>query len=247
MDSIPTTASLTSGDHKNAPYISNIAEARGTAHTSIAGKVVLLTGIGQSGDPNMWGNGAATARILCGNGAKVFGCDLILERAQTTRDRIRAEGGDVEVCAANVTKKADVQSLVKQCLDKYGRIDILVNNVGMSEKGGPGEMSEEVWDAQVDVNLKSVYLCCHEVIPLMEQQGGGCVVNVASIAGMRYIGKPQVAYAATKAAVIQFTQASSVIYAPKGIRINVVVPGLMNTPLVEGLAQKYAGGDVEGE
>ncbi|KAF2101669.1 putative short-chain dehydrogenases/reductase [Rhizodiscina lignyota] len=229
-----------------APYISNIPEAQGTSHASLAGKVVLLTGIGQSGDPKMWGNGAATARILCGNGAKVFGCDLRVERAEATRDRIRAEGGEVEVCAADVTKKADVQNLVKRCVEKYGRIDILVNNVGMSEKGAPGDMEERVWDMQVDVNLKSVYLCCHEVIPLMEAQGGGVVVNVSSIAGMRYIGKPQVAYAATKAAVVQFTKVSSVIYAAKGIRINVVVPGLMNTPLVAMLADKYAGGDVEG-
>jgi NAD(P)-dependent dehydrogenase (short-subunit alcohol dehydrogenase family) len=107
-------------------------------------------------------------------------------------------------------------------------------------------MSEQVWDAQTDVNLKSVYLCCHHVLPLMEAQGSGVVINVASIAGMRYIGKPQVAYSATKAAVIQFTKVTAVLYAPKGIRMNVVVPGLMHTPLVGMLAEKYAGGDLEG-
>lgn len=107
-------------------------------------------------------------------------------------------------------------------------------------------MSERVWDAQTDVNLKSVYLCCHYVLPIMESQQSGVVVNVASIAGLRYLGKPQVAYSATKAAVIQFTKATAVIYAPKNIRMNVVVPGLMNTPLVSILADKYAGGDLEG-
>lgn len=107
-------------------------------------------------------------------------------------------------------------------------------------------MAEKTWDAQMDVNLKSVYLCCHYVLPLMEKQGSGAIVNVASIAAMRYIGKPQVAYSATKAAVIQFTKATAVIYAPKGVRLNVVVPGLMNTPLVGMLADKYAGGDLEG-
>lgn len=101
-------------------------------------------------------------------------------------------------------------------------------------------------DAQTDINLKSVYLCCHEVLPLMEKQGSGAVVNVASIAGLRYIGKPQVAYSATKSAVIQFTKATAVIYANKGIRLNVVVPGLMHTPLVGYLADKYAGGDLQG-
>lgn len=107
-------------------------------------------------------------------------------------------------------------------------------------------MVEAVWDAQSSVNLKSVYLCCHFILPLMEEQGHGVVVNIASIAGLRYIGKPQVAYAATKAAVIQFTKATAVIYAPKNIRLNVVVPGLMHTPLVGMLADKYAGGDLSG-
>lgn len=107
-------------------------------------------------------------------------------------------------------------------------------------------MVEKVWDAQTNVNLKSVYLCCHHILPMMEKQGSGVVVNVASIAGIRYIGKPQVAYAATKAAVIQFTKATAVIYAPKNIRMNVVVPGLMNTPLVGMLADKYANGDLAG-
>lgn len=107
-------------------------------------------------------------------------------------------------------------------------------------------MAENVWDAQVDVNLKSVYLCCHHVLPLMEAQGSGAVINVGSIAGLRYIGKPQVAYSTTKAGVVQFTKATAVLYAPKGVRLNVVIPGLMNTPLVGLLADKYAGGDLEG-
>lgn len=107
-------------------------------------------------------------------------------------------------------------------------------------------MEEKVWDAQTNINLKSVYLMCHEVLPFMEAQGSGVVVNVASIAALRYIGKPQVAYSATKAAVIQFTKATAVLYASKGIRMNVVVPGLMHTPLVGMLADKYANGDLDG-
>jgi len=135
-------------------------------------------------------------------------------------------------------------------MQKHGRVDILVNNVGKSEPGGPAEMSEEVWDAQTDVNLKSVYLMCHLVLPVMEKQSsGGCVLNVGSVAGLRYIGKPQVAYAATKAAVVQFTKTTAVIYAQRTggkVRLNTVIPGLMATPLVSVLAQKYAGGDEEG-
>ena len=107
-------------------------------------------------------------------------------------------------------------------------------------------MPEDVWDAQMDVNLKSVYLMCHHVLPIMENQRSGAVVNLGSIAAMRYIGKPQIGYNATKAAVIQFTKATALIYADKGVRLNVVVPGLMHTPLIGSLAMKYNNGDVEG-
>lgn len=119
-------------------------------------------------------------------------------------------------------------------------------SVGRSEPGCPAEMDEAAWDRQTDVNLKSVYLCCHEVLPIMEKQKSGVIINIASIAAMRYIGKPQVAYSATKAAVIQFTKATAVIYAQRGVRVNAVVPGLMHTPLVGYLAEKYAGGDLKG-
>lgn len=150
----------------------------------------------------------------------------------------------------DVTKSDQCKLLVDSCMQKHGRIDILVNNVGKSEPGGPAELSEETWDAQTDVNLKSVYLTCHLVLPIMEKQAtGGAVLNVSSVAGLRYIGKPQVAYAATKAAIIQFTKTTAVIYAQRTggkVRLNTVVPGLMDTPLVSMLAKKYAGGDEEG-
>jgi NAD(P)-dependent dehydrogenase (short-subunit alcohol dehydrogenase family) len=215
------------------------------------GKVVLLTGIGQS-HPDGWGNGAAAALLMARQGAHVFGCDLTLEAARYTQKRIQAQFGgeednicgDVTVMAADVTSSTSVKALVEACLSKHGRIDILVNNVGRSEPGGPVELSEGVWDEQTDVNLKSVYLTCHHVLPIMEKQGSGVIINVGSIAGMRYVGKPQVAYSATKAAVVQFTKATAVLYAPKGIRLNVVVPGLMDTPLMKRLADKYAGGDL---
>lgn len=106
-------------------------------------------------------------------------------------------------------------------------------------------MTEGVWQSQVDINLNSVYLTCHHVLPVMErQESGGAIVNVASIAGLRYIGKPQVAYSATKAAIMQFTKATAVIYADKRIRLNTVVPGLIYTPYTQDLAKRYApGGD----
>lgn len=149
-----------------------------------------------------------------------------------------------------MTKSAQVKAFVDACMEKFGRIDILINNVGLSQPGGPAELSEEVWDAQMDVNLKSVYLTCHLVLPIMEKQStGGCVLNVSSVAGLRYIGKPQVAYASCKAAIIQFTKSTAVIYAERTagrVRLNTVIPGLIASPLVKLLADKYAGGDFEG-
>ena len=208
------------------------------------GKVALVTGCGTIGDG--WGNGKAIAVLLARQGAKMFGCDLDLAAAQATRDLIRAEGGIAEVVACDVTNAGGVKTLVDACMAEFGRIDVLINNVGRSEPGDPVTMEEAVWDEQMDVNVKSAFLTCKHVLPIMERQGGGSVVNISSIAGLSYIGKPQVAYAAGKAALMQMTQTTAVIYASRGIRLNSVVPGLVFTPLVKRLADKYAKGDFEG-
>lgn len=210
----------------------------------LAGKIAVITGIGQVGQPNSstWGNGAATARILAHNGVKVFGCDLRLDAAEYTRDRIRKVQPDAEidVVTCDVTSTEDVEAFVRKVMDKHGRIDIFVNNVGATKAGWPHDMPEEAWMNQIDVNLHSVYRCCRAVLPIMEKQGSGAIVNNASITALRYIGKPQIAYATAKAAVIRYTKSAGVMYAPKGIRMNVVVPGLMYTPLVEnfGMSEK---------
>ena len=121
-----------------------------------------------------------------------------------------------------------------------------MNNVGGSAAGGPVEMSEEVWDAQVDFNLKSVFLGCKHALPVMERQGSGAIINIASSSGIRWTGSAQVAYAATKAGVIQLSRVVAVQYAAKGIRVNTVVPGQLHTPMVETrLAKQRTGGDVE--
>ena len=210
-------------------------------------KVVLITGIGCIGEG--WGNGTTIATLFARQGAIIFGSDISLPAAERAASQIRAESPShqVTVMHADATSAASCERLVEACMVKHGRVDILVNNVGRSEPGGPAEMSEEVWDRQMDINLKSVYLHCHLVLPIMEkQENGGAVINISSVAGLRYIGKPQVAYSATKAAVIQFTKATAVIYAAKKVRLNTVVPGLINTPLVKMLAAKYADGDYEG-
>ena len=156
----------------------------------------------------------------------------------------KAPGIVTHVC--DVTDSRAVGEMVAACLERHGRIDVMVNNVGGSAPGGPVEMSEDVWDAQVDLNLKSVFLACKHVLPVMERQGAGSIVNIASVSGLRWSGSAQVAYAATKAGVIQLTRVVAVQYAPKGIRVNTVVPGQLHTPMVEArLAKQRMGGDVE--
>ncbi|KAB8416397.1 hypothetical protein FH972_024916 [Carpinus fangiana] len=219
----------------------------GSSPFSLRDKVVLITGMGQTHEVDEgYGIGAAIAILFARQGAKIHGGNRSLESAARTKKIIESEGGTCDITITDVTSDTSVEKLVRDCMDHHGRIDILVNNVGRSEKGGPATMEPATWDAQVDINLKSVYLTCHHVLPIMESQGKGSIVSVSSIAGMRYIGKPQVAYAATKAALMQFMKSTAVIYAPKGIRLNTVVPGLINTPYTAQMVQRYAtDGDAE--
>lgn len=203
-------------------------------------KVVLVTGAGSSGEG--WGNGKAAAVLYAREGAKVFAVDRRLEAAAETQSIIRSEGGECEVVAADVSSSQEVAAMVDACLKVFGRIDVLHNNVGIVETGGPVEMSEESWERVIRVNQTSVFLTCKHVIPHMEAQGHGAIVNIGSIAGIRWVGFPYVAYSAAKAAMIAMTSNIAVQYASKGIRANCVLPGLMNTPLIrEPLKNEYGG------
>ncbi len=211
-------------------------------------KVVLVTGAGSVGPG--WGNGRAIAVRMVEEGAKVMALDQNLQRLdETLRLGRQAQGrhqGQIEVASCNVTQAPAIQAAVEATLQRFGRIDVLVNNVGGSAAGGPVEMSEEVWHAQIDHNLTSVFLMCKHVLPLMLAQGSGVVVNMASTSGIRWTGSAQVAYAATKAAVIQMGRVMAVQYAKQGIRVNTVVPGQLHTPMVEArLAKQRTGGDVQ--
>jgi NAD(P)-dependent dehydrogenase (short-subunit alcohol dehydrogenase family) len=128
---------------------------------------------------------------------------------------------------------------------RHNRIDILINNVGQTTSGNPATMSETIWTRQIDVNLTSVYRLCHHVLPIMQKQGSGNIVNNASITALRYIGKHQIAYASAKAGVVRFTKALGVMYGKDNIRCNCVVPGLMYTPLVDNFAKSKDDGDQE--
>jgi NAD(P)-dependent dehydrogenase (short-subunit alcohol dehydrogenase family) len=207
-------------------------------------RIAIVTGAGCVGPG--WGNGRAIAVRFAEEGARIFAVDRDFDAVTETIDRVKAVGGEIVTHQCDVTGAASVEAMVKTCLDRFGRIDILVNNVGGSAHGGPVEMSEEVWDAQVDHNLKSVFLTLKYVLPVMERQQSGAVVNIASTSGLRWTGAAQVAYAATKAGVIHLSRVVAVQYADKGIRVNTVVPGQLHTPMVEArLAGQRAGGDVE--
>ena len=207
-------------------------------------RVVFITGAGSVGPG--WGNGRACAVLFAQEGAKVFATDKDPERLKETVQRVEEVGGSISTQECDIMNAASIAIAVKACFDKFGRIDVLVNNVGGSAAGGPVEMTEEVWDAQVDYNLKSVFLTCKNVLPIMEKQGAGAIVNIASTSGLRFTGSAQVAYAATKAGVIQLSRVVAVQYAPKGVRVNTVVPGQLHTPMVEfRLAKQRTGGDIE--
>lgn len=221
------------------------------AYADLKGKVAIVTGIGQMGDtgigqqdPSIWGNGAAIAKLLHDYGAKVFGCDLVLSAAEDTQRLITSSAfsfgtsGSIDVIQADVTSADSVKAMIDACIQKHGRIDILVNNVGRPAPGGIGDMDEATWDAQIAVNLKSVFLCSRLAIPHLEATHG-VVVNLGSVAGIGWTGKAQIGYATTKAAVIQFTRVAAVEFARKGVRFNCVSPGLVHTPLVSFIAQKF--------
>jgi len=207
-------------------------------------KVTIVTGAGSVGPG--WGNGRAVAVRFAEEGARVFAVDRDAGPLAETVARVKNAGNEVRTHLCDMTDGAAVAAMARACVDAWSRIDILVNNVGGSAAGGPVEMSEEVWDAQVDFNLKSVFLGCKHVLPVMERQGSGAIINIASSSGLRWTGAAQVAYAATKAGVIQFSRVVAVQYAAKGIRVNSVVPGQLHTPMVEArLAKQRAGGNIE--
>lgn len=215
----------------------------------LQGKVAIVTGAGSVGPG--WGNGKAVAVLFAREGARVFAVDISIDAAAETKALIEGEGGTCEVHAADVSRNDEVRALVERCMHIFGRVDVLHNNVGILDSGGPVEESEEVWDRTVRVNLKSMFLTCKYVLPQMIRQfesdgRGGAIVNVGSIAGLRWTGVPYIGYSTTKGAVIPFTRAIAMQHARQGIRCNCILPGLMNTPMVhKGLTGVYGGGDVD--
>ncbi|MDH6590539.1 NAD(P)-dependent dehydrogenase (short-subunit alcohol dehydrogenase family) [Variovorax sp. TBS-050B] len=212
--------------------------------TRFESKVAIVTGAGCVGTG--WGNGRAMAVRLAQEGAKVLAVDRDAERLAETLALAGSAAASITSCICDVTRSESVRAMVDTCLETYGAPDILINNVGGSAAGGPVQLSEEAWDSQIDINLKSVFLTCKHVLGHMVARKRGAIVNVASTSGLRWTGSAQVAYAASKAGVIHLSRVVAVQHAPDGVRVNTVVPGQLHTPMVEvRLAKQRTGGDID--
>jgi NAD(P)-dependent dehydrogenase (short-subunit alcohol dehydrogenase family) len=206
----------------------------------LKGKVVIVTGAGSTGSGI--GNGKASSILYAREGAKVILVDRNYDAALETKKMIDIEGGDSFAIQADVTKADDCKRIVITCMEKYGRIDVLHNNVGITKAGGVVEFSEEDWDRIMAVNLKGMFLTCKYALPYMKEQKSGVITNISSINAIRTPPIIATAYSASKAGVIALTRDIAVQYAADGIRANTIVPGYMDTPMViEQLKDSYEG------
>jgi len=205
----------------------------------LAGKIALVTGAG-SVRPG-WGNGRAAAVLFAREGASVVVADRDRDAAEDTARLIGEEKGKAIVLEVDVTELASVTAMADVALEKFGRIDVLLNNVGSSIAGGPVEMSVDDFRDQIDINLTSAFITTKVLLPAMVKQGAGAIVNVGSIGGLRHLGHDHIGYSAGKAALVQFTRQIAVRYARDGIRCNTVIPGMIDTPLLEHRVSRQKG------
>ena len=203
----------------------------------LAGKVAIVTGAGQTPGDTM-GNGRATALLFAREGARVLVVDQNEASARETEAQIAAEGGQSAVAVADVARLDDCRAMTEACVERFGRIDVLHNNVGIgSGDSGPVHLREEDWDRIHSVNLKSMFLTCKCVLPVMRRQHGGVILNVSSIASICSVG--MLAYKTSKAGVNALTHSLALGNAEHGIRVNAILPGLMNTPMaIEGIVRE---------
>jgi NAD(P)-dependent dehydrogenase (short-subunit alcohol dehydrogenase family) len=194
----------------------------------LEGKVAIVTGAGSRG-PGV-GNGKATATLFAREGASVLLVDRVADRARETQRVIEDEGGTCSVFEADLTREAAAQAMVEATVERYGKLDVLHNNVGIGLPGSVLDVSEEDWDRVMAVNLKSMLFSSKYAIPSMRENGGGAIINISSVAGMR--GHGLIAYAASKGGVIAMTRTMAVQHARDRIRVNCIAPGPVYTPLV---------------
>lgn len=197
----------------------------------LEGKIAIIVGAGQSPGEGM-GNGRATVLRFAREGAKILAVDRSFASAEETARMAKAEGGECVAFEADVTKEQTLKAAVAAAETRWGRVDILHNNVGVSIAGGdasPLEITEEAFDRVAAINLRGTIMACKHVLPLMRRQRAGVIINISSVAAWE--NYPYVAYKATKAGMIAYTQQLAIHNAGFGIRANVILPGLMDTPM----------------
>jgi len=201
----------------------------------LEGKVAIVVGAGQTPGETI-GNGRATSILFAREGARVLLVDRDQASAEETRAAIAEEGGIAEVHRADVTVESDCRGIAETCVEHFGRIDVLHNNVGVGGgDAGPTRLAEEDWNRIMDTNLKSIFLTCKYALPVMRDQRSGVITNISSAAAVCGVGI--VAYKTSKAGVNAYTHALATGNAKYGIRANVIMPGLMNTPMaIEGIS-----------
>mgnify|MGYP001215228505 FL=1 len=193
----------------------------------ISDKVAIITGAAS-------GIGRTTAILFAREGGKVVVADKNEVGGNETVDLIRSDGGQAIFDYVNVTSATDIQGMVKTTINTYGKLNILVNNAGIAIRLPVVDLSEEDWDRNIDVNLKSIYLSSKYAIPRMIENSGGSIVNIASIYGI-VGGRIRAAYAASKGGVVNLTRSMALDYALHKIRVNCVCPGFVNTPLLKNI------------
>ncbi|WP_291820556.1 SDR family oxidoreductase [Bosea sp. (in: a-proteobacteria)] len=205
-------------------------------------RIAIVFGAGSVGPG--WGNGKATAALFAREGAHVACVDVDMGAAQETVSIIVREGGSARAHVCDATDSSQVAAVVADVVADHGRIDVLHNNVGYAGMGGPIELEEASWHRTLDLNVTTCFLAAKHVLPHMLAQKRGAIVNVSSVAAIRYLGYPYPAYHAAKAAVNSFTMGLALQYARDGIRVNAIMPGLMNTPLIhQQISDQYATAD----
>jgi NAD(P)-dependent dehydrogenase (short-subunit alcohol dehydrogenase family) len=206
---------------------------------SLRGRVVIVSGAGQTPGSTI-GNGRATAVLFARHGSRVLCVDRDGDAAAQTAQEVAAEGGEAVAWQADVTQEEAIEALVAECMSRWGRIDVLHNNVGISVTGGDAPITEievEAFDRVTSVNLKSVVLTCKHVLPIMREQRRGVICNISSVAAV--VDYPYIAYRTSKAGVITLTESVAIRNAQYGIRANTILPGLLNTPMaIEGRVQR---------
>jgi NAD(P)-dependent dehydrogenase (short-subunit alcohol dehydrogenase family) len=199
----------------------------------LEGKVAIVTGAGATGSGDFVGIGQAISILFARNGAKVLLVDRNQQNAEVTLATIKEEGGEASLFVGDVTNNADCQSMAQAAVSRYGKLNVLVNNVGISGPGSVTDVDEDFWDTVIDVNLKSVMLTSRHAIPHMVEVGGGSIVNLSSIVGLRAgSGRPSHPYAASKGGIIGLSNSMAVHYGRNNIRVNCIAPGHIRSPMV---------------